>query len=395
MIRRLLSLCYLGSGLLLVGCIHKPPPAAPQVPEVSVALPIERRVTDYEDFTGRTDAVYTVDVRARVNGYLAKVYFKDGDLVKKDDVLYLIDPRPYQADLDKAKGQVERLEGQKKLLEVQVDRYTKLVKKGAASQQDLDVYIGQQAENTGSLVAAKAQVIYSQLYLDFCTVKAPIDGQISRAYVQIGNVVNADQTLLTTLVSTDPMYAYFSVEEPTYLRVQKMLTAGEVGRPKGLKVRMGLADDFNRTFPLTGTLDFFNNIIDPLTGTITVRGVFPNPKLILKPGLFTRVRVPIGAAHDTLLVSERAVGSDQGQKFLYTLDAANKVQYRKVDVGLVFDSLRAIEKGLEKDERVVVNGLQRVRPGMEVKPELVKMADQPPAGGEPRPTTVKSGDSNK
>lgn len=376
---------------LLSGCAHKPPPAAPPVPEVSVSVPIEREITDYEDFTGRTDAVYSVDIRARVTGYLVKVNFKDGDLVRENDVLYEIDPRPYQAELDRSKGQVEKLEGQKKLLQIQVDRYTKLVAKGAASQQELDTYIGQQAENFGGLAAAKSQVIYADLNLQFCTIKSPISGQISRTFFQIGNLINQDSTLLTTVVSVDPMYAYFTVEEATYLRLHKLMEEGRVKslKEKKVEVLMGLADDVERKFPYRGTLDFVNNIVDPLTGTLSVRGVFPNPKSLLKPGLFTRVRVPVGERHKGLLVTERAIGTDQGQKFLYIVDDQNKVQYRRVKLGLVFDGLRAIDEGLKPRERVIVNGLQRVRPNIEVKVEMVDMASQPAAGGEAKPAVAK------
>jgi RND family efflux transporter MFP subunit len=381
MVRRFVLLIGVISLVAPLGCNRKPPPAGPQVPEVTFALPVQREIQDYAEFTGRTDAIYTVDIRARVNGYLVKVNFKDGDIVQKDQLLYEIDPRPYQAQLDVAKGQVERLEGQKKLLQIQVDRYTKLVAKGAASQQDLDQYIGQQAENLSALAAAKAQVIYNDLNLKFCYIASPITGQVSRTFYQIGNLVTADNTLLTTVVSIDPMYAYFTVEEPTYLRIEKMMLKGILKTRKDaeIPVRMGLADDFERQFPFKGTFDFVNNIIDPTTGTITVRGVFPNPNGLLKPGLFARVRVNTGPKHTGLLVAERAIGTDQGQKFLYVIelddeDNKEKVQYRRVKTGQMFDGLRAIEEGLKAGEHVVVNGLQRVRPGIEVKAAEVKMA---------------------
>jgi RND family efflux transporter MFP subunit len=367
MSRRLIGLSLLGGALTLIGCAHRPQPPAPPTPEVTVSLPIEKKIQDYEDFSGRIDAIYYVDIRARVNGYLVKVYFKDGAMVKEGEKLYEIDPRPYQADLDKAKGMVEKYEGQKKYLDTQVERYTKLVAKGAASQQELDSFMGQQAENLGSLASAKAQVEYARLNLNFCTITAPITGQISRTYIQIGNLITADSTLLTTLVSTDPMYAYFNVEETTYLRIQGLIAKGVIKRGDKVQVRMGLADDVDRKFPLRGTLDFFNNQIDPLTGTMTVRGIFENHGGLLKTGLFARVRVPLGPLHPGLLVAEKAIGTDQGQKFVYVVNDQNKVEYRRIKVGQLFDELREVLDGLKPGERIIVNGLQRVRPDVEVK----------------------------
>lgn len=370
--------CALLAGAVL-GCGHAPPPQPKPIQEVSVSLPIVKEVIDYQEFTGRTDAVETVDVQARVSGYLVKVNFKEGDLVEKDDVLYEIDPRPFQADLDRAKGEVERLEAQKKLVAIQVDRYQKLALKGAASQQDLDQYLGQQAENIGSLKAAKANAERADLNLKFCTIASPINGRISRTRLTPGNLVNADTTLLTTIVSIDPMYAYFNVDEPILVRTQKLIRAGKLKSKElsEIQVGMGLVDDVTKQFPHHGVLNFINNQFDPLTGTIQVRGIFPNPDKSLTPGMFVRVRLSVGVARQGVLVTERAIGTDQGQKYLYVVDADNKVQYRRVRLGMLFDGLRAIEEGLEPKERVIVNGLQRVRTGDVVKPELVEMASQP------------------
>ncbi|MBY0524663.1 MAG: efflux RND transporter periplasmic adaptor subunit [Gemmataceae bacterium] len=371
MLRRFLCLLILWAAL--AGCARRPHPEPPPTPEVTVSVALERSVTNYEDFIGRLDAIKYVDIKSRVTGYLTKVYFKDGALVAKDEPLYEIDPRPFQAELDKAKGQVQRLQGQKKLVDTQVERYTKLVAKGAASQQDLDVQIGQQAENLGALAAAESQVKYAELYLQYCTILAPIDGQLSRTALQIGNLITADQTLLTSLVSLDPVYAYFNVEESAYLHIQTLTSEGLYKDPMNVDVKMGLADDVERRFPYTGKLDFVNNQVSPQTGTIMLRGVFANPHRLFKPGLFARVRAPIGPPHPTLLVTEQAISADQGQKFLYVVDAENKVKYRRVKIGLMFDGLRAIEEGLKPGERVIVNGLQRVRPGVEVKAATVEM----------------------
>lgn len=377
---------------VMLGCNHAPPPAQQAVPEVSVSIPIERVIEEYKDFTGRTDSINTVEVQARVSGYLDKVNFKEGDLVKEKEVLYEIDPRPFQADLDRAKGEVERLEAQKKLLAIQVDRYQKLAAKGAASQQDLDQYLGQQAENIGAIKAAKAQAERADLNLKFCTIESPITGIISRTRLTKGNLVNADTTLLTSIVSVDPMYAYFNVEESILLRIRHMIQEGILEKKPldQIKVRMGLADDTKRLFPYPGVLNFINNQVDPLTGTIMVRGLFKNPNRILVPGLFVRVRVPTGPEHKGLLITDRASGTDQGQKYVYIVDGENKVQYRRVRLGAIFDGLRSIEEGLAAGECVIVNGLQRVKPKMVVKPELVDMASQPLAEEpEVKPAIIK------
>jgi RND family efflux transporter MFP subunit len=349
-----------------------------------------REVTDYEDFTGRTDAISTVDIRARVTGYLNEVNFKDGEIVKEGALLYQIDPRPFQAALDQANGQVERLEANKKLLVIQVDRYTKLAEKGAGSQQDLDEYVAKQAENVGAIKAAQAQVDMAKLNLVFTRITAPLTGRISRTLITPGNLVNADMTVLTTIKSIDPMYAYFDIEEPVVLRLRKMIREGVIKSQsaRDVQIQMGLADDVQRRFPLQGTVDFTNNTVDPQTGTLQVRGVFENPYKpgeppVLTPGLFVRVRLRMGEQHQALLVTERAIGTDQGEKFVYVIDKENKVGYRRVKLGMLFDGLQAIEQGLKADDRVVVNGLQRIRPGIQVEADEVDMASLAgPAGSQ-------------
>jgi RND family efflux transporter MFP subunit len=389
--RFFVTTCLLAA-TLLAGCGPTiPHPVAPPTPVVNVSEPISQEVVDYEEFTGRTDAVSTVDVRARVSGYLTQVNFKDGDVVKQGELLYQIDPRPFEAALAQAKGQVERLNAERKLLVIQVDRYRELAKKGAGSQQDLDQYLAQQAENVGALKAAEAQVQTAELNLGFTRIAAPITGRISRTYYTLGNLVAADTTLLTTIRSIDPMYAYFNMEEPAMLRIKALIREGllRARTAQDVPVVMGLADDVDRKFPLQGKLDFVNNTVDPQTGTIQIRGVFPNPyhmpnqPPVIAPGQFARIRMPMGLRHRVLLVNERALGTDQGQKFVYVIDKSNKASYRPVKLGLVFDGLRAIESGLQPGERVVVNGLQRVRPGVEVTAEPVDMrtlATVKPAG---------------
>jgi RND family efflux transporter MFP subunit len=382
----------------LAGCGPSVTPPAPPVPKVLVSLPVDREVREFEDFTGRTDAVSTVDVRARVSGYLQKVLFEDGGYVKKDALLYQIDPRPFEIDKARAEAEVQRLDAKKKYLQIQVDRYTELVKTGAAPQEDLDSYTAQLAETIGARDAAKAQVKQAELNIEFTRITSPIDGRIDRTLITPGNLINADTSLLTTVVTVDPMFVYVNIEEPRMLRVAKMVREGKMrgGTLKEVAVRMGLADDTERKFPLQGTLDITSNTVDPQTGTIQVRAKFPNPyKLpkeppILVPGMFVRLRIPLDVPQRSVLVSERAIGTDQGQKFVYVIDDANKAVYRPVKLGLIFDGLQSIEEGLSAGERVVVSGIQKVRPGAEVQPEQVDMQTLASSAAATKPAAAPS-----
>lgn len=378
----------LGLGLaLLPGCAHKPPPPAPEPPEVGVSQPLERVVTDYLEYTGRTDAKFTVNIRSRVNGYLVKVNFVDGQYVTKDQLLYEIDPRPYEADWEKAKGNLAKQEGQKKLCQIQVDRYSKLVERDAASQQSLDEWKGKLAEAEGAVEAAKAEVYATKINVDFCTINSPIDGQISRTLYQIGNLVAPDQTTLTTITSVDPMYAYFSMDEANFVRVLNLVRGGTItAKSLGeVPVEMGLVDDVQRKFPLRGTMDFVNNQVDKQTATVTCRGVFANPldlkskkPPLLRPGMFIRIRVASRPDQKRFLVNERAIGTGQGYKFVWVLDEQNQVAERRVTLGQAENGLQVIETGLKAEDRVVVNGLLRCRAGARVNPKKVDMVTLAP-----------------
>lgn len=378
--------CVLLPGLLVVllaaqpGCKQAMPPTSYGLPTVAVAQPIERAVTEYEDFTGRTDAVNSVDVRARVSGYLVKMAFKEGDEVKKGDLLFEVDPRPYQADYDKAAAQLALSQAQLKLAAAELARAKEISKTpGAISQAEMDKRVAQQAEGEASVLARKADLESAKLNLDFCEITSPIDGKISRYYITLGNLVTRDQTLLTTIVSEDPIYAYFDVDERTMLNVQRSIRDGTLPEKKKgeIPVLLGLATD--QGYPHHGVIDFLNNKVDPFTGTITLRGVFPNPKpakgpRVFTPGLFVRIRLPLGLPRKSLLVADRALATDQGQKYLLVVDDKNIVQYRRVTVGpLQDDGLRVISEGLTAGEWVIVSGLQQVRPRSEVKTEKIAM----------------------
>jgi multidrug efflux system membrane fusion protein len=378
---------------------NRPKVASAEAPAVPVSNALQREVTDFVDFTGRTEAIHSVDIRPRVTGYLVKMPFKEGAEVKEGDLLFVVDPRPYKAQVDQAQGQVDLYQASLKLAKTTLarDRAINSLSPGSVSKQQFDQEQATVDEADARVKAYEKAMEFSKLSHEFTRVTSPIDGQISRYYLTLGNLVNQDQTLLTTVVSTDPMYAYFEMDEPTLLRIRRAVNAGKIKLPEhGVKlpVLMGLQGEDG--FPHSGTIDFVNNQVNPTTGSILVRGVFPNhkPKVgtrLLSPGMFVRIRFPIGQAHPALLVIDRAVGSDQGLKFVYVVDAENKVQYQRVTTGaLQEDGMRVIEQGLKGDEWVVSGGILQVRPRMVVRPDKVPMPtlSQPSAAettpGEPK-----------
>jgi multidrug efflux system membrane fusion protein len=366
----------------LAGCGQKSstePDAGP--PAVTVSQPIEREVTDYVEFVGRTEAPFSLDVRSRVTGYLTKTPFTEGTTVKAGDVLFEIDDRPYKDELDQAQATLEEAKAglvkAQAFLDIGLD--TQKLSAGAVSQQEIVQRQGARDQAAAAVKSAEATLEKCKLNYEWCKVTSAIDGRVSRYYVTLGNLVSQDTTLLTTVVSEDPLYAYFDIDERTVLRIVRHLMPQEVDllKTKQVPVYLGLADEDG--FPHTGYINFANNTVNAATGTVTVRGVFDNPvgpsgRRLLKPGMFVRIRLPIGKPHQALLVSEKALGTDQGQKFLYVVDAKNLVQYRPVKVGpLQSDGLRVILEGLEAGQWVLVDGLQLVRPQLEVKPEQMPM----------------------
>jgi multidrug efflux system membrane fusion protein len=375
-------------------------------------------VTDFVEYTGRTDAVESVGIRPRVTGYIVRAPFREGSEVRKGDLLFEIDPRPYKAQYDQAVSQVAVNEASLRLAQATYERAKIALAKGAGSQQDADQAKAAAEEAAARVEAAKATVELYRLNLDYTRVTSPIDGQVSRYFYTVGNLVNQDQTLLTTVISVDPMYAYFDMDERTLLRIYTAINEGRIKLRRGaadmpealalsavvgaaavegnvseFPVLMGLEGEDG--FPHVGNLNFANNVVNPSTGTIAIRGVFPNPqppngRRLLKPGMFVRIRLPIGQPHPALLVVDRAIGSDQGLRYVYVIDAENKAQYRRVKTGaLEDDGLRVVDSfdpktnsGLRPDELVVVGALQQLRPRMEVDPEVVPM----PTPGAPQQT---------
>jgi multidrug efflux system membrane fusion protein len=363
------------------GCSRKASEIAPAAPPaIPVSQPVVRKVTDFVDFTGRIEAPEAVSVVPRVTGYLNAVPFKEGAEIKKGDVLFEIDPRPYQAQYDQAQGQVVLNEARVKEAAADNERAKELAKTpGAISKQDVDRFQAAEEEAVASVQAAKASLETFKLNLGFCQVTSPIDGQVSRYFLTPGNLVNQDQTQLTTVVSVDPMYVYFDIDETTVLRVRRAINEGKIQRYQQgeIPVFIGLAGEDD--YPHQGTLNFVNNQVNSGTGSITARGVLSNPKpangiRLLSPGMFVRVRLPIGKPHDALLVIDRAIGSDQGIKYVYAVDAKNTIEQRRITTGaLQEDGLRVIDSGVNLDEWVVVGGIQQVRPRMPITPEHVPM----------------------
>jgi RND family efflux transporter MFP subunit len=351
------------------------PDAAPT--PVTVSRLVDREVTDYADFTGRTAAVDSVEVRARVWGYLEKVNFKEGALVSKGDVLFEIDPRLYRADFERTRGTVAQYDARVHRTERDYRRAKTLLARAAVGQEEYDRYEADYREAVANFDVAKANRDFAALNLEYTRITAPVSGRVSRYVVTVGNLIRSgDQsggTLLTTLVSVDPMYVYFDMDERTVLRVRELIRAGKAtsARETAWPVWLGLATD--EGFSHRGAIDFEDNQVNPRTGTLRVRGVFPNKDEALSPGFFARVRVPIGRAHRALLVTDRAVDTDQGQKVLYVVNEKNEVVSRAVRLGALHDGLREITEGVGAAERIIVSGLQQVRPGDKVEPKLVEV----------------------
>jgi membrane fusion protein, multidrug efflux system len=373
-------------GLLLAalaagGCGEGAPRTVQQeIPVVPVSQPLKRDVTDYADFTGRTEAVERVDIIPRVTGYLFEMPFVEGSEVKAGDMLFKVDPRPYQSQLDQSKGQMNLYQAQLRLARATYERALGIAKTpGAISVQELDQDKAAVEEAEAQIKAAQSSMEVYRLNTDFTRVTSPIDGMVSRYYLTRGNLVNQDQTLLTTVVSLDPMYAYFDMDEPTLLRIRRAINDGRIKVPERGRVPILMGLQGEQGFPHEGTINFINNQVNPTTGSILVRGVFANAKpesgsRLLSPGMFVRIRLPIGLPHPELLVIDRAVGSDQGLKFVYVVDDKNQVQYRRVTTGpLQEDGLRVISDGLKEGEWVVIGALQQVRPRTEVRPDRMAM----------------------
>ena len=377
--RKVLSFAFLL--LVLSGCEQEKQLAQAEMsmppPPVTIAHPVAKEVTDWDEFTGRLYAVESVEVRPRVSGYLESVNFAEGSLVKKGDLLYVIDPRPYQARVEQSKAQIARAQAALELTQNELKRAKKLHQTKVISDEDMDIKENKRLEALASLEAAKAEARVAQLNLEFTHIKSPIDGRISRTLVTEGNLVNGgdfESTLLTTIVSLDPIYIYFSADEQSVLHYSRMDIEGsrKSSRDKPNPVYLRLADE--EDYMHKGHMDFVDNQMDPNTGTMRGRAIVENPDYLLAPGMFAEVKLLGEGPYDAILIPDSAIFQDQINKFVYVVDENNMVVRRQVKAGTVHGGLRVIREGLTEQDKVIINGLQRVQPGMQVTPEIGTIA---------------------
>ena len=365
----------LAAGALIAGCKKKEEAPPPPPPTVTVARPVARKIVEHSEYTGRLAAIENVDVRPRVSGYINEIAFKDGNLVKKGDLLFVIDPRPYQAALGQAQGQFKQAQAAQDLANRNFARAEDLQATKVTSKSEFDASATSKSQGEAQTSTAQAAVDAARLNLDFTRITAPIDGRVSREQVTVGNLVATDTTVLTNIVSVDPIYGYADVDERTVIAYQKMINEGKVKDARATTIEVGVQLAGEKGFPHKGSIDFVDNQINATTGTLSIRGQFANPDGNLLAGMFIRMQIPTSGETDGLLITDRAVGSDQGQKFVLVVGADGKVEQRNVTLGQTVDGLRVATSGLKPEDQVIINGTMKARPGGQVKAENGKMED--------------------
>lgn len=361
--------------LLSSGCNRQEAPSAPPPPKVTVSQPVVRELIEWDEYTGRLEAVESVEIRARVSGYLQSVHFKEGAIVKKGELLFVIDPRPYHAEFDRAEAALKLAKARLELAKNDLARAKLLLSARAISEEEADTRDSDERVAQATVEEAQAAVQAVKLNVEFTQVAAPISGRISRELVTEGNLINGGTggTLLTTIVSLDPIHCYFEANESAFLKYVRLSREGK--RPSSREVQnpvyLALADE--KGFPHQGYMNFVDNQLDQNTGTMTGRAIFPNPDLILTPGLFARVRLPGSGKYQAIMIPDEAIGSDQSQRFVMIVNNENTAEYRKVELGPIVNGLRIIREGVKPEDWVIVKGVQRARPGAKVDPQKEKI----------------------
>jgi multidrug efflux system membrane fusion protein len=358
------------AGAGITGCADAtsndaPAAAAPSAPPVTSAVVIQRAVTETQEFSGRLEAIEVVAIRSRVSGYITAVNFKPGAEVKKGEVLFVIDPRPYQAEADRTKAVAAAAQARADLARLELQRAERLLADKAIAQREFDERSAGQKELDASVRAAQAEHETARLNLAYTRVTSPIDGRVSKAEITLGNLVDAT-AVLTSVVSLERIYASFDGDESTYLRVSRRTNAGQP-----VDVKVGLAGE--EGFPHSGKLEFVDNQLDSRSGSVRMRATLANTDRALAPGLFARVQIAGGVPTPQILIVDRAINTDQDRKFVYVVDKDGKAEYRSVKLGPLDDGLRIVREGLKPGEKIVVNGLQRVRPGAPIAAQVVPM----------------------
>ena len=341
-------------------------------PSVTVAPVEQREIVEWNEFTGRTEPVESVEVRPRVSGYIQEVRFQSGQLVKKGDVLFVIDPRWHQAEFDRLQAQADRAKVELENARREADRTKTLLTTKAISTEEGEARVSRFEEAKAALLAAEASRDSAKLDLDYTEVRSPIDGRVSRAFLTEGNYVSGiagAATKLTSIVSVNPVYVYADMDEDSLLKFNALVSQKKLNTDGDGKVPVELQLGDEEEFSHHGYIESFDNQLNPNTGSILLRAVFPNEDGRIVPGLFARIRVPLSARHTAFLVSEKAIGTDQAQKYVLALTPTNTVAYQSVVLGPTIDGMRIIRSGLKGGEEIVVNGMQHVRPGMSVKAE--------------------------
>ena len=384
--RHAVTLAAVLSVVLSSGCARTAAqPGEPPPSKVTVAKVAPQDVTEWDEFTGRLEAVNSVSVRPRVSGYVSAVRFEEGAIVRRGDPLFLIDPRPFEAEVDRLRAELNRARATVRRAKSELDRAGRLASENAMSHEEQERRASFAEESSAQVAAVEAALRAAELNLEFTRITSPIDGRVGRAIVTQGNLVSSgpgEATILTTVVSLDPIYATFDADEQAFLQYAAMARKAAGAKGQGaLPIRLALASD--RNFPIEGKLNFLDNQIDPATGTIRARAIFRNADRSLTPGLFVRLQLPKATQRAGLLIQDRAVGTDLDKRFVYVVKPDHTIEYRGVELGPLVNGLRVVRSGVNDGDLVVVNGLQRVRPGVKVEPVVVAM-DEPVVPAEPK-----------